>query len=202
MSHHSNRKAKIPSPLCIFNFSSFYFLNCRPEGGGGGGCVLPNCMRFKAALTSCYAWHVMHSQLSCVCLLPEPSTFLALSTLTLNAVVLPVKILVKLAFWDQEIIGCGSWSADVIRYRIMDPILLDFIYFWLRPIRVVRASDSLCRSHNCLGFDPSILRHSGIWGAAEKAVLNKVLLLDFRIFSQKTVSIFLHNKLVSWFITL
>ncbi len=27
--------------------------------------------------------------------------------------------------------------------------------------RVVRASDSQCRSRNCPGFDPSILRHSG-----------------------------------------
>jgi hypothetical protein len=30
-------------------------------------------------------------------------------------------------------------------------------------------------SHQSSGFDPSILRHSGIWGAADKAVLNNVL---------------------------
>jgi hypothetical protein len=39
---------------------------------------------------------------------------------------------------------------------------------------LVRASDSQCRSRNCPGFDPSILRHSGICGAADEAVLNIV----------------------------
>ncbi len=38
-----------------------------------------------------------------------------------------------------------------------------------------------CRSRNCPGFDLSILRHSGIRGAAGEAVLNKALVkkLDF-----------------------
>jgi hypothetical protein len=40
--------------------------------------------------------------------------------------------------------------------------------------RVVRASDSQCATYNYLGFDPSILRHSGIWGAADEAVLQKL----------------------------
>ncbi len=31
------------------------------------------------------------------------------------------------------------------------------------------------QSRNSPGFDPSILQHSGIWGAAEKAVLNKAI---------------------------
>ena len=44
----------------------------------------------------------------------------------------------------------------------------------MRSNCVVRASDSQCRSRNCPGFDPSILRHSGICGAADKTVLNKV----------------------------
>ncbi len=44
----------------------------------------------------------------------------------------------------------------------------------MRSSQVVRASDSQCRSRNCPGFDPSILRHSGIWGAADEAVLNIV----------------------------
>ncbi len=37
-------------------------------------------------------------------------------------------------------------------------------------------ADSQCRSRtrNCPWFDPSILRHSGIWGAADDAVLNIV----------------------------
>ncbi len=37
---------------------------------------------------------------------------------------------------------------------------------------MVRASDSQCRSRNCPGFDPSILGHSGISGAADETVLN------------------------------
>jgi len=44
----------------------------------------------------------------------------------------------------------------------------------MRPSRVVKESDSQCRSRNCPGSDPSILRHSGIWGAADEAVLNIV----------------------------
>ncbi len=38
---------------------------------------------------------------------------------------------------------------------------------------LVRASDSQWRGRNCPG-DPSIIRHSGIWGAADEAVLNIV----------------------------
>ncbi len=43
----------------------------------------------------------------------------------------------------------------------------------IQPI-VARASDSQCRSSNSPGFDPSILRHSEIWGAADVAVLKTV----------------------------
>jgi hypothetical protein len=39
---------------------------------------------------------------------------------------------------------------------------------------VVRAPDCQCQSCNNLGFDPSILRHSRIWEAADEAALNKV----------------------------
>ncbi len=44
--------------------------------------------------------------------------------------------------------------------------------YWLSD-----AQKPSCRSRICpgSGFDPSILRHSGIWGAADDAVLNKVL---------------------------
>ncbi len=41
--------------------------------------------------------------------------------------------------------------------------------------RVVRSSDSLCQSRNCPGFDPSILRCNGMWGAADEAALSKLL---------------------------
>ncbi len=44
----------------------------------------------------------------------------------------------------------------------------------IRSSLVVRASDCQCTSCNGHGFDPSIRRHSGIWGAADEAVLNIV----------------------------
>ncbi len=44
----------------------------------------------------------------------------------------------------------------------------------LRSSLVVRASDCKCTSCNGPGFEPSIRRHSGIWGAADEAVLNTV----------------------------
>ncbi len=52
----------------------------------------------------------------------------------------------------------------------------DEIYsrLWIRSSQVVRASNSQCQSGNSLGFKPSILRHSGIRGAKDEAVLNKV----------------------------
>ncbi len=50
--------------------------------------------------------------------------------------------------------------------------------FWGKSSRVVRASDCQCKRRNTPGFNPSILRHNIIWGAADKAVLNKVHLLN------------------------
>ncbi len=44
----------------------------------------------------------------------------------------------------------------------------------MRSSLVVRASDCQCTSCNGPGFDPSIRRHSGIWWAADEAVLNRV----------------------------
>ncbi len=46
--------------------------------------------------------------------------------------------------------------------------------FEMRSSLVVRASDCQCTSCNGPGFDPSIRRHSGIWGAADEAMLNIV----------------------------
>ncbi len=43
-----------------------------------------------------------------------------------------------------------------------------------KNFKMVRAADCQCQSRNSHGFDPCILRHSGIWGAADEAVLNKV----------------------------
>ncbi len=45
---------------------------------------------------------------------------------------------------------------------------------WMRSSLVVRASDRQCRSRKSPGFNPSILRHSGIWGVADEAMLNTV----------------------------
>ncbi len=44
----------------------------------------------------------------------------------------------------------------------------------MEPSLVVRASDCQCTSCNGPGFDLSIRLHSGIWGAADEAVLNIV----------------------------
>jgi hypothetical protein len=44
----------------------------------------------------------------------------------------------------------------------------------MRSSLVIRVSDCQCSSCNGPGFDPSIRRHSGIWGAADEAVLNIV----------------------------
>ncbi len=54
------------------------------------------------------------------------------------------------------------------RFHIHSSTYLQYI----RSSRVVRASDSQCR--NCPGFGSSILRPSGIRGAADEAVLNIV----------------------------
>ncbi len=59
--------------------------------------------------------------------------------------------------------GC-YWSAKRMRSSLLR----------MRSSLVVRASDCQCTSCNGPGFDPSIRRHSGIWGAADEAVLNIV----------------------------
>ncbi len=45
---------------------------------------------------------------------------------------------------------------------------------WRRSSRVVRPSGCQCQSHNSPEFHPSIFQHSGIWGAADEAVLNNI----------------------------
>jgi hypothetical protein len=42
---------------------------------------------------------------------------------------------------------------------------------WMMSYRVVRVSDCQFQSRNSPGFDPSVLRDSGIWWAADEAVL-------------------------------
>ena len=62
------------------------------------------------------------------------------------------------------LLRCTHWRLVLITSRL----------HFIRSSRVVRESDSQCRSRNCPGFDLSVLRHSGIWGAADEAVMNKV----------------------------
>ncbi len=64
------------------------------------------------------------------------------------------------------------WNGFNMVFRAMGETDL-----WKKQMRsslVVRASDCQCTSCNGPGFDPSIRRHSGIWGAADEAVLNIV----------------------------
>jgi hypothetical protein len=44
----------------------------------------------------------------------------------------------------------------------------------MKSSRVVRAFDCQCKSRNSPGLDPSILQHSGRWGAADETVLNSI----------------------------
>ncbi len=61
-------------------------------------------------------------------------------------------------------------------YTVVDEGSGDDKYLYeMRSSLVVRASDCQCTSCNGPGFDSSIRRHSGIWGAADEAVLNIVL---------------------------
>ncbi len=68
---------------------------------------------------------------------------------------------------------------------------------------VVRASDCQCTSCNGPGFDPSIRRHRGIWGAADEAVLNivrkKEKKIPKKIFKKKTHEISYLNKSFPWY---
>ncbi len=69
---------------------------------------------------------------------------------------------------------CGAGGSDrqvagptPIRYTRED-------WIPMRSSLVYRASGCQCTSCIGPGFDPSIRRHSGIWGAADEAVLNLV----------------------------
>ncbi len=71
----------------------------------------------------------------------------------------------KYRFSGWDVAECGWDVADCV---------WDLARVWMRSSRVARASDSECHSRNCPGFNPSILRHSGIWGAADETLLNTV----------------------------
>jgi hypothetical protein len=67
-----------------------------------------------------------------------------------------------------------------MKHYVVKNILRCFLTFFLvfgdrlSVMTCLAPSDCQCRSRNSPGFDPSIFRHSGIWGAADEAVLNTV----------------------------
>jgi hypothetical protein len=63
---------------------------------------------------------------------------------------------------------------------------LDMSFLWMRSSRVVRASGCQCQSRNSPGFDRSILRQSGIWGAADEEMLNNVPKIKKKIFNKSS----------------
>ncbi len=59
-------------------------------------------------------------------------------------------------------------------FRVVDEILpceWDLAEWWMRSCRVRMRSSWRSRASDCQFQSPSILRHSGIWGAAHEAVL-------------------------------
>ncbi len=70
-------------------------------------------------------------------------------------------------------IGCPEPSTSCNLMRL-SRLWMRFRRMWIKFSRVVRASDHQCQSRNIPGFDPSILRDSRIWRAADEAVLNKL----------------------------
>jgi len=78
------------------------------------------------------------------------------------------------------------WSCALLNYftlmRLLDQldcksdnqINMRSSLLWMRSSLVVRASGCPCKLSNGPGFKSSIRWHSGIWGAADEAVLNTV----------------------------
>ncbi len=62
-------------------------------------------------------------------------------------------------------------SAKNVRTKCI--LRAKYVYRGWDLAELLRVSDCLFRSRNSPWFDPSILRHSGIWRAADEAVLNK-----------------------------
>ncbi len=72
-----------------------------------------------------------------------------------------------------EFLGRFFW-CNIIIFCVFCKYLHINLSLRVRSSLVVRASDCQCTSCNGPGFDPSIRRHSGIWGTADEAVLNIV----------------------------
>ncbi len=95
---------------------------------------------------------------------------------------------------------CNGWDLAefVVRYSQVWVISSPE---WMKSSRVVRAFDSQCRSRNYPGFDPIILRHSGIWGAADEAVLNTGIVHKRRKNPIKSALKFFWNTVPVWYLT-
>ncbi len=64
-------------------------------------------------------------------------------------------------FWEISSSMQKPWrSYKIWRYTYFLGKITGIDYLWMRCCRVAKASDSLCRSCNCPGFNPSILRHT------------------------------------------
>ncbi len=69
--------------------------------------------------------------------------------------------------------AAGSWPQTPGSPTLAAPALNVLFTTWIFNL-AVRASECQCTSCKGPGFEPSICRHSGIWGAADEAVLNIV----------------------------
>ncbi len=88
---------------------------------------------------------------------------------------------VSIISWPKEEGGGGviesggdSESIDVWHRECTVLCTHNILMLRMRSSLVVRASDCQCTSCKSPEFYPSIRRHSGIWGAADEAVLNIV----------------------------
>ncbi len=96
------------------------------------------------------------------------------------------------------------WSQKLLWHSPPVPLLYFCMinFFW--PTLIYSGWDLvewLCRSRKCPGFAYSILRHSGIWGAADEAALNKVWKKIQKISLWKKRSMFFHTTLFLSIIT-
>ncbi len=89
----------------------------------------------------------------------------------------------KLYFWmrilrpDTTLVTMcspGVWMYTLEHKQSSNRKYMSIISDEMRSSLVVRASDCQCTRCSDPGFHPSICRHSGIWGAADEAVLNVV----------------------------
>ncbi len=72
----------------------------------------------------------------------------------------------KIPFMHSQKRNCAASSRNFHTHVSASDLYIPRM--WMRTSLVVRASDCQCTSCNGPGFDPSIRRHSGIWGRQMK----------------------------------